>query len=77
MPTGQTIAANSTPVVLASDASVTVTLVTTGLTTYQIYPGSVASSSVANMPLPTIWRVVVTAVNAFATTYTVSAALIG
>lgn len=47
------------------------------LTMYQVYPGSTPATSVYNGPLPTTWRVMVTAVNAFPVTYTVGAALIG
>jgi hypothetical protein len=46
-------------------------------TVYQVYPGSTAGSSAYNGPLPTIWRVMVTAVNAGQITYTAGAALIG
>jgi len=52
--------------------------VATAITTmYQVYPGSTPSTSAYNGPLPTIWRVMVTAVNAFPVTYTCGAALIG
>lgn len=47
------------------------------LTTYQVYPGSTPAVSSFNGPLPTTWRVMVTAVNALPVTYTVSATLIG
>jgi hypothetical protein len=46
-------------------------------TTYQVYPGSTPSASAYNGPLPTIWRVMVTAVNALPISYTAGAALIG
>jgi hypothetical protein len=46
-------------------------------TTYQVYPGSTPSASAYNGPLPTIWRVMVTAVNALPISYTCGAALIG
>lgn len=46
------------------------------LTVYQVYPASTPAVSAYNGPLPTIWRVMVTAVNAFPVTYTISAALI-
>ena len=52
--------------------------VATAITTvYQVYPASTPSASAYNGPLPTIWRVMVTAVNANPITYTVGAALIG
>jgi MinD-like ATPase involved in chromosome partitioning or flagellar assembly len=47
------------------------------MTVYQVYPASTASTSSYNGPLPTTWRVMVTAVNAGQVTYTVGAALIG
>lgn len=52
--------------------------VATAVTTvYQVYPASTVSSASYNGPLPTIWRVMVTAVNANPITYTCAAALMG
>lgn len=44
---------------------------------YQLYPGvTVAANAAVSSPLPRTWRIVVTANNANATTYTVGASLI-
>ncbi len=52
-------------------------VVTNSTNVYTVYPGAPATANVsANSPLPRTWRVVVTANNANATTYTVGASVI-
>jgi hypothetical protein len=52
--------------------------VATAITTvYQVYPASTPSTSAYNGPLPTTWRVMVSAVNSNPISYTVGAALLG
>jgi hypothetical protein len=52
-------------------------VVTNSTNVYTVYPGAPATANVsANAPLPRTWRVLVTANNANATTYTVGASVI-